>query len=111
MKKGFVALAVVFMLLFASFAADARVIMIHNGTGFDLYAIHISDSGYDDWEEDLLGNDILEAGESLRVTVHGGYEYFDLLATDMQGTSVAWFELPGNASRITIYADGTAAVQ
>ncbi|MCL2011101.1 MAG: hypothetical protein FWG71_11245 [Synergistaceae bacterium] len=105
----------VFLLLAAMFVfagnAEAGVIMIHNATGFTLMEIYISDSGTDDWEEDILGHDVLEDGETLRLTVSGTYSRFDMAAVDDEGDAVGWYGLPGNVTRITIYGDGTAEYQ
>ena len=111
MRKA-VSMVSVFLLLAAALtfagSAEAAVITIKNATGGDLYEIYISDSGTEDWEEDVLGRDILEDGETLSLTVNGSYKQFDMAAVDGEGTSVAWLRLPGSARSITIYADGTA---
>ena len=96
------------MVLAFAGSAEAGQIMVTNGTGFALHQIYISDSGTEDWEEDLLGNQILEDGETLRVPVDGAFTKFDLAAVDEDGDSVAWYGIPGGASSVTIYADGTA---
>ncbi|WP_306479936.1 zinc ribbon domain-containing protein [Mediterraneibacter sp.] len=38
-----------------------------NNTGFDIYALYASEPEVDDWEEDLLGNDILRNGERVDI--------------------------------------------
>ena len=103
----------VFMLLaaalvFFSFAAEAGQIIIQNNTGGTICYLHLSDSGESDWEEDLLGTDTLENGESLRVTVEGSYDAFDLRAEDDEGNVVEWYNFPGKATQITLKASGTA---
>jgi len=108
MKKVFVAFTIVCAFLLFSAAAHAGVIMIHNETGVDLWYLYLSDSGTNDWEEDILGANILEAGAALRVEVTGSWNSFDMRALDSDGDGADWFGLPGNASEITIYADGTA---
>ena len=108
MKKVFVVFAVVCAFLFSSVAAHAGVIMIHNETGFDIWEIYLSDSGTNDWEEDILGANILEADSALRVNVNGSWDSFDMRAVDGDGNTCDWFGLPGAASEIAIYADGTA---
>jgi hypothetical protein len=92
-------------------AAEAGNINIVNATGFDLHEIYVSDSGTNDWEEDVMGSDVLEANQTLRLSVNGSYSQFDLMAVDSEGTSVEWRGLPGNTSQIKIYADGTAEYQ
>jgi hypothetical protein len=113
-KKRFLLSAMVLALLAAfsfGMAAEAGVINVVNGTGFDIHEIYISDSGAADWEEDVLGQDILGAGQTLRLSVNGSYSMFDLMAVDSDGGSAEWRQLPGNASNIKIYADGTAEYQ
>jgi len=103
----FLMLAAVFVLL--SYATvEAAVILIKNSTGADIYEIYVSDSGSDDWEEDVLGNDVLENGETLRLRISGSYRKFDMSTVDGYGNSVSWYGLPGNVNQITIYRDGTA---
>ena len=113
--KALVKKAGVFLLLAAMFVfvgnAEAGVITIRNATGFTLVEIYISDSGTEDWEEDVLGRDVLEDGETLRLTVSGSYSRFDMAAVDEEGDSVGWYGLPGNVTQITIYGDGTAEYQ
>ena len=108
MRKRFIALAAVFMLLFVSFSAEAVVITITNKTGFFIHYLYISSSNASDWEEDVMGDEVLAADESVRINVRGSYSKFDLKAVDEDGDSAEWYGFPGNATRITIYADGTA---
>ena len=106
-RKVSVFLLLAAVLVFAGIA-EAGVIMIHNATGFTLMEIYISDSGTEDWEEDVLGMDVLEDGEALRLTVSELYNQFDMAAVDGEGNSAGWYGLPGNVTQITIYGDGTA---
>ena len=108
MRKGFVALAVVFMFLFVSFSAEAAVITVTNKTGLYLHYLYISSSNASNWEEDVMGDDILEPDESVRINVRGSYRQFDLKAVDEDGDSGEWYGFPGNVTQITLYADGTA---
>ena len=108
MRKVFVALAAVFMFMFVSFPAEAATITITNRTGGDIYYLYLSSSGTSSWEEDILGDDILEHRESLRVNVRGSYRQFDLKAEDDDGNTAEWYNFPGNTTQITIFSDGTA---
>lgn len=99
------ALAAVFSL---GLAAEAGNISVVNATGFDLYEIYVSDSGTNDWEDDMLGSEVLSSGQTLQISVNGSYQSFDLMAVDNEGTSVRWMGLPGSASTVKIYANGTA---
>lgn len=44
---------------------------ITNNTGEDIYYIYVSHESSDDWEEDVLGDDVLSNGESVRVNIEG----------------------------------------
>ncbi len=67
---------------------DKRDITVVNKTGKPIYSLYISPVEVDDWEEDVLGVDVLEDGKS--VDVHfSGYAKdqcnFDILATNEDG--------------------------
>jgi hypothetical protein len=103
-------LAILAVLAFAA-GAFAGTIQIVNATGFAIQELYISDSGTEDWEEDLLGDEVFEDGDTLNIQVEGSYEYFDLAAVAPDGAQASWTELPGGASKITLHRDATADVQ
>ena len=41
-----------------------------NNTGSDIYRLYASETDTNDWEEDILDNDILYSGESFHITFH-----------------------------------------
>ena len=55
-------------------AAQAQdlVFTLKNGTSAVMTYFHTSPAGVDDWEEDVLGSDVLGPGESVRVTIADG---------------------------------------
>ncbi|MDR2523553.1 MAG: hypothetical protein LBC93_07650 [Synergistaceae bacterium] len=110
MKKGSIVLTAVFILLFASLAAEAGIIRIKNNTGVEIVELYISDSGTNDWEEDVLGSDTLSQGETLNLTVNGSYRKFDLRITDGEN-ALDFFGLDGSATSIVLNSDGTASYQ
>jgi len=109
MKKRLVALPAVFALLFAfctAFAAEAQIIAIHNHLDIEIFEIYMSDSSVDNWEEDILGDGILEAGETLNVTILGSFDQFDVLVIDRNGNEMTRFNFPGNTTDILVTRDG-----
>jgi len=109
MKKRLVALPAVFALLFAfcaAFAAEAQIIAIHNHLDIEIFEIYMSDSSVDNWEEDILGDGILEAGETLNVTILGSFDQFDVLVIDRNGNEMTRFNFPGNTTNILVTRDG-----
>ncbi len=85
-----VVLALTLMLLagVALGAADKRDITVVNKSGESITEIYIALAREDNWGEDVLGEDVLENGES--VNIHfSGYKktdcHFDLLAKNEDG--------------------------
>lgn len=109
MKKICIFAAVLLVLVF-SFAAvaSAATINIKNNTGVTIEELYISDSGTEDWEEDVLGQQILEHGETLRIEVDGSYQQFDVAIVTEAGEEAVYMGLPGNAKNITLNSDVTA---
>lgn len=52
-------------------AAD-RHVTVKNGTSWQLRELYGSNVGTDDWQEDILGRDVLEPGESVDVNFDDG---------------------------------------
>jgi hypothetical protein len=55
-----------------SVLADDLVFNVINSTDTSLTAFHTSPTGVDDWEEDILGRDILLPGEYTEITIADG---------------------------------------
>jgi hypothetical protein len=53
------------------YAADRRVVIVNN-TGVPMTNFYASASETNDWEEDILGRDILDDGEEVRVNIDDG---------------------------------------
>jgi hypothetical protein len=102
----FLFLAAVFV--FMPFAAEAATISVINRTGVDIYYAYISASGTDNWEEDILGDNILTDGNTLSINVTGSYNMFDLRVEDSVGDGLEFYQFPGNTTQITLLSDGTA---
>ena len=49
-----------------------RRVRIHNNTGWTMLRFYASDSRVDDWEEDMLGRDVLAAGSSIMMNIDDG---------------------------------------
>lgn len=91
MKKALLVLAII-MLGLVAVAAEDYYVVVDNETGYDIYFLYVSHESSDDWEEDVLGDDILWDGDSVRVDLYG-YKtpYFDIHAIDEDGdTYTVW---------------------
>lgn len=49
-----------------------RRVRIHNETGWTMLRFYASDSRKTDWEEDILGDDVLANGDSVRINIDDG---------------------------------------
>jgi hypothetical protein len=68
-------------------AADRRVKIV-NGTSVAMTEFYASNAGTDEWEEDILGEDVLGPGESVMVDIDDGSGYcrFDFKGVFDDGT-------------------------
>lgn len=62
------------LLLLAGSAAQAanRHVDIVNKTGMTMKHFYASSTGTDDWEEDILGRDVIEDGETFDINIDDG---------------------------------------
>lgn len=52
--------------------AEDLVFMLDNQSSFDIHEFYASPTNVGDWEEDILGADIVPAGDAVRVTIADG---------------------------------------
>jgi hypothetical protein len=53
-------------------AAEDLVFMLDNRSSYDVYEFYASPTNVDNWEDDILGADILPSGEAVRITIADG---------------------------------------
>lgn len=65
-----------------------------NKTGFDIHSVFLSPHDSDDWDEDVMGQDILADGESVDIKFHpkAKAKIWDLRVDDSKGKNFTWFE-------------------
>lgn len=66
-----------------------------NNTGVDIYAFYASEKDIDNWEEDLLGNEILYDGNSINIifTITANDLDWDFAMEDMYGNMIEFYGL------------------
>jgi hypothetical protein len=72
--------------------ANAPVITVKNNTGSDIYFLYISKANIDKWEEDVLDDEVLEAGETVEVTLPARGKW-DLRAEDEDDDSYTIYNI------------------
>lgn len=91
------ALGVVAMIVTASALARTgkQDFTLHNATGVEINSLYVSPHDSDDWEEDVLGQDTLPSGQSVKITFddRDKHVHWDLKVTDKDGNSLEWDDL------------------
>jgi hypothetical protein len=94
--KALVALCALSILLIPSaFAQGQQDFTLVNDTGVTINQVFISPHTTNDWEEDILGQDILADGESLEIHFSRTEKAakWDLKVTDKEDNSITWTNL------------------
>lgn len=68
---------------------------LYNETGVDIYELYVSPASTDQWEEDVLGVDVLEDGDSVDISFDRDEDadYWDLMVVDGEGSNIQWYRL------------------
>lgn len=62
-----------------------------NQTGFVIYEVYVSETANEDWEEDVLGRDVLDNGSRLDITFSGRKAcLWDIMVVDKKDNTVEW---------------------
>jgi hypothetical protein len=115
-SKAKVIIAVSAIAVLVAATAFARVgkqdFILHNETGVEINELYVSPVSSDDWEEDVLGQDTLADGDSVKITFEDRdkHVHWDLKVTDGKGNSIEWHDLNLiEISEVTLhYKDGKA---
>ena len=97
-------------LVFSAASAEAATLTLINQSASEIHAIYISDSGTDDWEENVLEGYMLPPGNQLDIQIPS-YRGFDLLLEDECGNSEDYRDFPGGTRQITIMGGGQSRYQ
>lgn len=71
---------------------------LENRTGSTIMELYVSAASTNDWEEDILGVDVLADGESVTITFSRNEKavLFDIKILDEDADTFEWFEIPLN---------------
>jgi hypothetical protein len=75
MRKTLICFAAAAVLLAGSAAAEDgknRVVLINNKTGYTVTEIYASNTSAEDWQEDILHENVLKPGATLRANIDDG---------------------------------------
>jgi hypothetical protein len=72
-------------------SAGTQDFVLVNETGAAIHNLYVSETSKDDWEEDVLGEDVLEDGESVNISFSGKKAcMWDLMVKDENGEGLYW---------------------
>ena len=92
-------LSLALIALFVTASSFARVgkqdFILHNQTGVEINSLYVSPHDSDDWEEDILGQETLPSGKSVKITFDDREKkaHWDVKVTDKDGNSLEWDDL------------------
>ncbi len=93
------ALSVGIIALFVTASSFARVgkqdFILHNRTGVEINSLYVSPHDNGDWGEDILGQETLASGKSLKITFDDREKktHWDVKVTDKNDNSLEWDDL------------------
>ena len=83
--------AVASLTLAATAFAGTQDFTLVNQTGGEIYRVFISETANDDWEEDVLGQDVMPNGDRLNVSFQGRSAcLWDIMVMDEYENTVTW---------------------
>jgi hypothetical protein len=94
--------------------AGEQDFQLYNRTGVDIYAIYISPSGEESWEEDIMGQDIMLNGADITIRFDRAEDaqYWDIRIEDSEGNFLYWEEIDLlSAYEVILNEDGTARIK
>jgi hypothetical protein len=75
--------------------AGKQDFILHNQTGVEINSLFVSPHDSNDWEQDILGQETLASGDSVKVIFEDREKKvrWDLKITDKDGNSLEWEDL------------------
>ncbi|MGE0491872.1 MAG: hypothetical protein AB7S38_21855 [Vulcanimicrobiota bacterium] len=118
MRKSVLGIIALTALLLGSLHQTARAgeqdFELFNRTGVDIYALYVSPSGTDNWEEDLLGGKVIQNGATVNIQFDGASEaeLWDIRVEDSEGNALEFEEINLlEASQVILEEDHTARIK
>lgn len=85
------AIALLAALLAPAAFAGTQDFVLSNQSGVEIHNLYISESGNENWEEDVLGENVLSHGSRANIQFAGRSACeWDILVADAEGGNVTW---------------------
>lgn len=95
-------------------SAGKQDFVLANHTGLTVDELYVSPSDTDDWEEDVLGRDVLPDGQSVKIRFATGESQctYDLKIVDEDGDELFWTDINlCKATTVTLKPKGIAEIE
>lgn len=109
---GFLMLLAMLVSALPSAVAGDQDFTLVNQTGVDIYQVFIAPSSLRNWQEDILGIDVLADGDAVAIEFDRDEdaELWDLQVTDSEGNGIVWTQIDlMSISLLTLYYDNGRA--
>lgn len=106
--------AILFALGIQPAVAGDQDFRLYNRTGVDIYAVYISPTGEESWEENVMDGDVLldEADILIAFPNAADAQYWDIRVEDDEGNFLYWEEIDlFSAYAVILNEDGTARIK
>ena len=106
-------LVCVFLLTaFSTSHAAKQDFLLVNKTGVDIQEVYVAPHGSEEWQEDVMGRDMLVNGQSVKINFERQIKgkVWDLKVVDKDGKASVWQNLNlTEITKITLHLDGGKA--
>ena len=105
--------AVCMMAMASICSAGAQDFRLVNQTGYEIAVGNVSPAISKDWQEDILGHQVLPTGSYVDVTFNtNNVAEWDIQAVFQDGSSLAWYGINLlSTAQVTLMNDGTALLE
>ena len=101
-----------FLAAFSTTYAAKQDFLLVNKTGVDIQEVYVAPHGSEEWQEDVMGRDMLVNGQSVKINFERQIKgkVWDLKVVDKDGKASVWQNLNlTEISKITLHLDGGKA--
>ena len=112
MNRSLLLACVMLLTAFSTTYAGKQDFLLVNKTGVDIQEVYVAPHGSEEWQEDVMGKDMLVSGQSVKINFERQIKgkVWDLKVVDKDGKASVWQNLNlTEISKVTLHLDGSKA--
>ena len=112
MNRSLLFACVLLLAAFSTSYAGKQDFLLVNKTGVDIQEVYVAPHGSEEWQEDVMGKDMLVSGQSVKIQFERQIKgkVWDLKVVDKDGKASVWQNLNlTEISKVTLHLDGSKA--